>query len=47
MNVNDMGFLLHFLRKDDLFLDVGANIGSYTVLAGGAVGAKSISFEPV
>jgi hypothetical protein len=25
---HDMGFLLHFLRKDDLFLDVGANIGS-------------------
>lgn len=44
---HDMGFLLHFLRKDDLFLDVGANIGSYTVLASGAVGAKSISFEPV
>ena len=31
----DMGFLLHFLRKDDLFFDVGANVGSYTVLASG------------
>ncbi|MFI5130100.1 MAG: FkbM family methyltransferase [Chitinophagales bacterium] len=43
----DMGFLLHFLRKDDLFVDVGANIGSYTVLAGGHVGAKVVSVEPV
>lgn len=44
---HDMGFVLHFLRKDDLFLDVGANIGSYTVIASGAVGARTISFEPV
>ena len=44
---HDMGFVLHFLRKGDLFLDVGANIGSYTVLASGAVGADTISFEPV
>lgn len=26
----DMGFLLHLLRKGDLFIDVGANIGSYS-----------------
>jgi len=44
---HDMGFVLHFLRAGDLFLDVGANIGSYTVLASGAVGAETISFEPV
>ena len=43
----DMGFLLHFLRPDDLFVDIGANVGSYTVLASAHVGAKSISFEPV
>lgn len=43
----DMAFVLHALRKDDLFVDVGANIGSYTVLAGGAVGASCIAFEPV
>jgi FkbM family methyltransferase len=42
-----MGFVLHFLRKNDLFLDVGANIGSYTVLASGAVSAETICFEPV
>ena len=43
----EMGFVLHSLRADDLFLDVGANIGSYTVLAAGAVGACVISVEPI
>lgn len=43
----EMGFLLHFLRREDLFVDVGANVGSYTVLASGVCGAKSICFEPV
>lgn len=43
----DMGFLLHLLRNDDLFVDVGANIGSYTILASGAVGARTIAFEPI
>jgi FkbM family methyltransferase len=43
----DMGFLLHFLRKDDLFFDIGANVGSYTILASGCKGARSVSIEPV
>ena len=43
----DMLFLLHFLRQEDTFADIGANIGSYTVLAAGHVGAKTFSFEPV
>jgi FkbM family methyltransferase len=42
----DMAFTLHFLRPDDLFLDVGANIGSYTLLASGVCKARAISFEP-
>src|SRR4051812_14088428 len=37
--VHDMAFVLHLLRDGDHFLDVGANVGSYTILAGGAVGA--------
>ena len=37
---------LHFLREGDLFLDVGANIGSYTILASGVCRAKTWSFEP-
>lgn len=44
---SDMGFLLHLLRPADLFCDVGANIGAYTVLASAGIGAKSIAFEPI
>lgn len=44
---DEMGFILHFLRPGDLFLDAGANIGSYTVMAAGAVGARVISVEPI
>ncbi len=44
---NEMAFLLHFLRPSDVFVDVGANIGAYTVLASGVNGAHSISIEPV
>ena len=43
----EMGFLLHVLREEDLFVDVGANVGSYTILACAAVGARGIAFEPV
>jgi len=47
MEYNDMGFLLHFLRPNDLFIDVGANIGAYSILASGEIGANTIAFEPV
>ncbi len=43
----DMAFLLHFLRVEDLFLDIGANVGSYTILACSVIGARGIAFEPV
>jgi len=42
----DMGFVLHFLRPGDLFVDIGANIGAYSILAS-VTGAHMISFEPV
>lgn len=42
----EMAFLLHLLRPGDLFLDIGANIGSYTVLASKVCGARTIAFEP-
>ncbi|WP_185020789.1 FkbM family methyltransferase [Histidinibacterium lentulum] len=42
----DMEFALHFLKPQDIFLDVGANIGSYTILASKVVGAHTIAFEP-
>ena len=43
----EMSLLLHFLRPEDVFVDVGANIGSYSILAGGVVGAKTFAFEPI
>jgi len=44
---SEMAFCLHFLRPEDVFFDVGANFGSYTVLASAAVGARTSAFEPV
>lgn len=43
----EMSFCLHFLRPRDVFFDVGANFGSYTVLASAVAGANTHSFEPV
>lgn len=43
----DMAFVLHFLREDDKFIDIGANIGSYTLLAASEVGAETIAIEPI
>ena len=43
----DMSFLLHFLRAEDHFVDIGANVGSYTILACSAIGARGLAFEPV
>ena len=43
---SEMAFVLHFLRREDLFLDVGANLGSYTLLASSTVGSRSIAIEP-
>jgi FkbM family methyltransferase len=42
----DMSFVMHFLRPGDLFADVGANVGAFTVLAAGVAGARAVSFEP-
>jgi len=41
-----MAFALHLLRPNTLFLDVGANVGSYSILAA-SLGAKCVTFEPV
>lgn len=42
----DMGLLLHLLRAGDQFVDAGANVGSYTVLAAKVCGASAHAFEP-
>lgn len=41
----DMLFLLRYLRCDDLVIDVGANVGVYTVLCASKAGAVT-AFEP-
>lgn len=42
-----MGFLCHFLRNEDCFVDVGANVGAYTLLASGVCKAQTIAIEPI
>jgi FkbM family methyltransferase len=42
----DMAFVLHALRPEDHFVDVGANVGSYTILAA-STGARITSVEPI
>lgn len=42
----DMAFILHFMRPGDVFYDVGANVGSYSLLAAAANVEKIIGFEP-
>jgi FkbM family methyltransferase len=42
----DMMIPLHFLREGDLFFDIGANVGTFTVLASGACRANTWAFEP-
>lgn len=42
----EMAFVLHALRAGDIFFDVGANVGVYSVLAAGVSGAEVMAFEP-
>jgi len=43
---DDMAFVAHLLRRDEVFVDVGANIGAYTVMAAAAAGTRCVAFEP-
>lgn len=43
----DSMFLIHNLRENDLFIDVGANLGHYSMLAAGICKAQVMSFEPI
>jgi FkbM family methyltransferase len=45
--VESMAFFAHALRPGDTFLDVGANIGTYSVLAAGVAGCRVMAMEPV
>lgn len=43
---SNMGFFCHFLRADDLLLDIGANIGVYGLLSARSSGCQVIACEP-
>lgn len=42
---SEMAFFLNSIKEGELFLDIGANIGSYSIIASGCCKAKSIAFE--
>lgn len=43
---DDMLFAIRFLGNNDLFIDIGANCGSYSILASKVSKAEVIAFEP-
>ncbi len=45
--VESMTFFAHALRPGDTLLDIGANIGTYSVLAAGVTGCRVVAMEPV
>lgn len=47
LEFEDMAFILHVLRGRDIFGDVGANVGVYTILAAKNAGANVLSIEPI
>lgn len=46
LEFEDMTFILHAIRDQDMFIDVGANIGIYSILAA-SKGADCIAIEPI
>lgn len=43
----EMAFVLHALKPNDLFVDIGANAGEFTILAAFVAKANVVAFEPV
>lgn len=43
---SEMNFLLAYLREGDVFVDVGANVGIYSLLAAGLDGVRVLALEP-
>ena len=45
---HEMNFIRRYLRAGDTFLDIGANIGVYSLLAASRVGpsGRVVAFEP-
>lgn len=42
----EMAFIALLLRPGDLFADIGANAGTYSILASRVAGARTVAFEP-
>jgi len=40
-------FAVHFMKKDEIFVDVGANLGHYSLLVSAISGAKVFAYEPM
>jgi FkbM family methyltransferase len=47
LEFEEMLFVIHCLKSSDIFFDIGANAGIYTLLAAGLCKARAYSFEPV
>ena len=41
---SDMSFLIHYLNEEDKFMDIGANVGTYSLLASGIKKCETLSF---
>jgi len=39
-------FAIHFLREGELFIDIGANLGIFSIMVAAATGARVIAVEP-
>jgi FkbM family methyltransferase len=46
MEMEEMSFLLHFLKDEDCFFDIGANVGAFSILAIQHSKANIHIFEP-
>ena len=47
MDYEESTFLMHYLNENELFVDVGANLGQFTLLASGVCKANAIAIEPI
>lgn len=43
----ELSFALHYLDEKDVFVDVGANVGFYSIILSKSKNVKSIAFEPI
>lgn len=43
----EISFALHFLKENDVFADIGANVGFYSIIISNTKNIKSFAFEPV